>query len=91
MKAEARIRFPLSVDISGKKVLIVDDVTDTGDTLKLSIGYVQSLNASEISNCVLQHKNVSFVPDLWPEIIRWPGSFIPGLVNRFWQVLPKRI
>ncbi|WP_316242974.1 MULTISPECIES: phosphoribosyltransferase [Methanosarcina] len=79
MKAEARIRFPLSVDISGKKVLIVDDVTDTGDTLKLSIGYVQSLNASEIRTAVLQHKTCSsFVPDFYGQkIIRWRWIIYP--------------
>ena len=53
MKAEARIRFPLSVDISGKKVLIIDDVTDTGDTLKLSVNYIQNLSPAEVRTAVL--------------------------------------
>jgi len=79
MKAEARIRFPLSVDISGKKVLIVDDITDTGDTLNLSVGYVQSLNPSEIRTAVIQHKTCSsFVPDFYGQkIIRWRWIIYP--------------
>jgi hypoxanthine phosphoribosyltransferase len=79
MKEEARIRFPLSVDIGGKKVLIVDDITDTGDTLKLSVGYVQSLNPSEIKTAVLQHKTCSsFVPDFYGQkVIRWRWIIYP--------------
>lgn len=79
MKAEAKIRFPLSIDISGKKVLIMDDVTDTGDTLKLSVGYVQSLNPAEIRTAVLQHKTCSsFVPDFYSQkIIKWRWIIYP--------------
>lgn len=79
MKAEARIRFPLSVDISGKKVLIIDDVTDTGDTLKLSVDYIRSLNPSEIRTVVLQHKTCSsFVPDFYGQkITRWRWIIYP--------------
>jgi hypoxanthine phosphoribosyltransferase len=30
------VRFPLAVDVRGQSVLIIDDVTDTGDTLRVS-------------------------------------------------------
>jgi hypoxanthine phosphoribosyltransferase len=79
MKAEAVIRFPVSVDISGKKVLIVDDITDTGDTLKLSVGYVQGLSPAEVRTAVLQHKICSsFVPDFYGQkVIRWRWIIYP--------------
>lgn len=79
MKAEARIRFPLSVDISSKKVLIVDDITDTGDTLCLTVDYVRSLNPAEIRTAVLQHKTCSsFSPDFYGQrIIRWRWIIFP--------------
>lgn len=79
MKAEARIKFPISIDISGKKVLIVDDITDTGETLQLSVGYVQSLRPAEIKTAVLQHKICSsFVPDFYAQkIIRWRWIIYP--------------
>ena len=32
-QTEARIRDPLSADIAGRRVLLVDDVNDSGDTL----------------------------------------------------------
>lgn len=79
MKAEARILFPLSVNIGGKKVLIVDDITDTGNTLSLSVCYVQSLNPAEIRTAVLQHKTCSsFVPDFYGQkITRWRWIIYP--------------
>jgi len=79
MQAEARIKFPISVDISGKKVLIVDDVTDTGETLLLAVDYVQSLNPSEIRTAVLQHKTCStFIPDF----------FVHRIINWRWIIYP---
>lgn len=79
MRAEARIKFPISTDIRGKKVLIVDDITDTGDTLQLSVDYVQSLKPSEVRTAVLQHKTCSsFVPDFYSQkIIRWRWIIYP--------------
>lgn len=93
MKAEAGIKFPISTDISGKKVLIVDDITDTGETLRLSVDYVQSLKPAEIRTAVLQHKTCSsFVPDFYGQkkSSGGAGSFIPGLVMKILQVLLKR-
>ncbi|MDD3245484.1 MAG: phosphoribosyltransferase [Methanosarcina sp.] len=79
MQAEAMIKFPISVDISGKKVLIVDDVTDTGETLLLAVDYVQSLNPSEIRTAVLQHKTCSsFTPDFYAQkVIKWRWIIYP--------------
>ncbi|WP_235284780.1 MULTISPECIES: phosphoribosyltransferase [unclassified Methanosarcina] len=79
MQAEARIKFPISVDISGKKVLIIDDVTDTGETLDLSVDYVQSLRPAEIKTAVLQHKTCSsFTPDFYGQkVIRWRWIIYP--------------
>lgn len=74
-KEDVVVRFPLSVDINGLRVLIVDDVTDTGDTLKAAVSYVGGLKAGEIRTAVLQHKvSSSFVPDYCAEVVtewRW--------------------
>lgn len=79
MREEARIRYPISVDITGKKILIVDDVTDTGDTFLLAVDYVWSLKAAEVKTAVLQHKICSaFVPDFYAQkIIRWRWIIYP--------------
>ena len=65
---KAEIKFPLPIDISGKKVLIVDDVADTGDTYSVTMDYVNGKNPSEIKSAVLHYKTRStFVPDYWAE------------------------
>lgn len=74
-RPEAAVRFPLAIDVRGQKILIVDDVTDTGDTLRVTVDYVRSLDAGEIRTAVMQHKTVSpMVPDFYAEVIadwRW--------------------
>jgi len=79
MQAEARIRFPISVDIIGKKVLIVDDVTDTGDTLRLAVDYIWSLKPADVRTAVLQHKTCSsFVPNFYGQkVIKWRWIIYP--------------
>jgi hypothetical protein len=74
-KEEVVIRLPLTADIRGKRVLIVDDVTDTGDTIEAVVDYVKGLGPKEVRTAVLQHKEVSrFVPDYFAEVCpvwRW--------------------
>jgi hypoxanthine phosphoribosyltransferase len=71
----AVIRFPLCTDIQGDRALIVDDVTDTGDTIEAVLDYVKDLGPAEVRTAVLQHKEVSgFVPDYFAEVCpvwRW--------------------
>jgi hypoxanthine phosphoribosyltransferase len=60
----AVIRFPLCTGIRGEKVLIVDDVTDTGDSMAVVVEHVKGLGPSEVRTAVLHHKEVSgFRPD----------------------------
>lgn len=78
-KAKATVRYPLAVDISGQKILIIDDVTDTGDTLHEAAGYIRGLGAGEIRTAVLQHKTCSsFAPDYFSEMIKdWRWIIYP--------------
>ncbi|MDD5768625.1 MAG: phosphoribosyltransferase [Methanothrix sp.] len=82
-KNEAQIRFPLATEISGKKVLIVDDVTDTGDTLTIAVSYVESLGPKETRTAVLQHKSSSeFEPNYYAEkITEWRWIVYPWAVH----------
>ncbi|MEL4305174.1 phosphoribosyltransferase [Methanococcoides sp. LMO-2] len=75
----ATLRFPLSVDISSKKILVVDDVTDTGKTLRVAVEYLESLKPAEIKTAVLQHKICSdFVPDYYAKkIVKWRWIIYP--------------
>ncbi len=65
---KAEIKFPLPIDISGKKILIVDDVVDTGDTYSVTMDYIKGKNPSEVKSAVLHYKTRStFIPDYWAE------------------------
>ena len=56
----ARIEHPLAADVSGRRVLLVDDVSDSGDTFEVAIEHINaSANPIEIRTAVLHHKIVS--------------------------------
>lgn len=80
---EASIRYPLAADVRGQSVLIVDDVTDTGLTLRLAAGYVEGLGPREVRTGVLQHKGTSsFSPDYYVEYITdWRWVIYPWAVH----------
>lgn len=79
MREEARIKFPIPVDITGKKILIIDDVTDTGDTLNLAVDYVLNLNPASVRTAVLQHKiSSNFTPDFYAQkVLKWRWIIYP--------------
>jgi hypothetical protein len=53
---KARLLFPLNADVMEKKVLIVDDVADRGDSLTLARNHVEDNKASEIKVATLHYK-----------------------------------
>ncbi len=53
---EAVIRFPLCCDIPQQRVLLVDDVNDTGDTLRAAVAHLRERGAAEVRVAVLHDK-----------------------------------
>jgi len=78
----AQLLDPLSINIQGMKVLLVDDIDDTGDTLQLALDYLKDFNPGEIRTAVLHHKIIStLVPDYYAQkIIRWRWITYPWAV-----------
>ncbi len=63
---KAKIVQELEVDVRGKKVLLVDDITDTGDSLRLSIDHVKAKGPADVKCATLLHINHSkTVPDFY--------------------------
>jgi hypothetical protein len=63
---EAKIVQQLNVNLNGKSVLLVDDVTDTGDTAIIAREHLLDLGAKDVRIAVLDHKITSrFTPDFY--------------------------
>jgi uncharacterized protein len=60
------IKQPLNHSFAGKKTLIVDDIADSGESLKLAQTHLQELCASEIKTATLFKKPFSMIiPDFY--------------------------
>jgi hypoxanthine phosphoribosyltransferase len=60
------ITQPVSEDVSGKKVLVVDDVSDTGESLKAARDHVLERGASDVRTVTVYFKpGSSFKPDFF--------------------------
>ncbi len=70
---QARLAEALHVDITGFKVLLVDDVDDSGDTLALALSHLRGKKPGELKSAVLHHKRESvIVPDYYAKkLIEW--------------------
>jgi hypothetical protein len=78
-KDEATIKYPLAADLTEKKILIVDDITDTGKSLITATIYLKKLNPLEIRVAVMQLLPEShFKPDYYAEKVKiWTWFIYP--------------
>ena len=78
-KKKAVIKFPLNANIKNKRVLLVDDITDTGETLRVSLQHLIGFEPKEVRTAVLIHKTCSaVVPDYFlRKIIKWRWVIFP--------------
>ncbi|MDH5199712.1 MAG: phosphoribosyltransferase [Candidatus Bathyarchaeota archaeon] len=61
---EPQVVYPLNADVKGMKVLVVDDVSDTGTSLKTALEHVAARGASEVRVATLHIKPwTAFKPD----------------------------
>ena len=53
---QAVIRYPLSVKIENQRVLLVDDVNDSGDTLDVALQHLQNFQPQDVRTAVMHNK-----------------------------------
>lgn len=71
IEAQARVCQPLNIALVGRKVLVVDDLSDTGETFEVAVAYLRELGAAEVRTAALHHKQQSrFVPDYYARRLR---------------------
>jgi hypoxanthine phosphoribosyltransferase len=77
---EARVRYPLGADPAGRRVLLVDDVTDTGDSFAAALAHIRAKGEpAALRTLVLHHKSVSpYVPDYYgAKVAKWRWIIYP--------------
>ncbi len=86
-EGNAVLNHGTTVDLSDKKVLLVDDITDTGQSMMVCKKYLEELGPAQVRTVALFHlKGSEFVPDYyggkeeWVWMI-WPWNYKEDLVN----------
>ena len=92
---KAKLTHKLDMDLTGKSVLIVDDITDTGQSMKLAKKHIEELNPSMIKTATLVHLDQSeYVPDFYGHEREWAWIVFPwnhreDLVNLIGKIIGK--
>lgn len=92
---KAQLEYPFTVDLTDKKVLIVDDITDTGESLQLALNVVKKKDPVEVKTATIQYiTSSSFEPDFYAEkvddwrwfLYRWCWvEDLTGFVEKFFK------
>jgi hypoxanthine phosphoribosyltransferase len=65
-KEQPSLKQALTLPVSGKRVLLVDDIADSGKSLQYSNAYLKEQGASEIKTVTIYYKEKSIIkPDFY--------------------------
>lgn len=85
---KAVLKYPINIDLTGKKVLVVDDITDTGESLMVAIEFLKTLKPAEIKTSTLQHiPGSKHIPDFYGEELKewtwivYPWNFLEDMMS----------
>ncbi|MDY6930606.1 MAG: phosphoribosyltransferase [Halobacteriota archaeon] len=80
---EAKITQPIVGELDGKDILLVDDITDTGDSMRLALRHLEDLKINSVKTAVLKHKSTSTLkPDfIGTEMDDWKWVVFPWNIN----------
>jgi len=91
---KAVIKYPLNVDLTGKTVLVVDDIADTGSSLEVTVKHVKDLGAPTVKTATMQTlSTTSLNPDYTGEYVRewawfiYPWNYYEDLGNLMIRLL----
>jgi hypoxanthine phosphoribosyltransferase len=79
----ARVRYPLPESVAGRRVLLVDDVADSGETFAVALAHLAERGPpAEARSAVLHYKTVSpYRPDYFARTVRdWRWILYPWAV-----------
>jgi hypothetical protein len=87
----AQIKYPFRIELRGRSVLIVDDITDTGESMRVAKEYVETMNPLVVKTATLRTITGSkFRPDYFGDEISWrwvvfPWNYYEDMCN----IIPK--
>jgi len=93
---KAKLRYGSDYKLQGKRVLIVDDISDTGESLTLAKNYVENQNPTGVKTAtLLTIKGSRFRPDYYAESIEWawivfPWNFVEDMINLVNNILGEK-
>ena len=92
-QAQAVIRYPLCTDIRDQRVLLVDDVNDSGDTLEVASTHLNDFHPCEIRTAVMHHKTTTRMGvDYYArKIIKWRWLIYPWAMQEDISAFLKRL
>ena len=79
----ARVKYPLAVDVTGARVLVVDDVGDTGDTFVTAMEHIRHHGAPAAIKTAALHFKAScrYTPDFYVrKVVKWRWITYPWAV-----------
>jgi hypoxanthine phosphoribosyltransferase len=87
----AQIKYPFRIELRGKRVLIVDDITDTGESMRVAKEYVETMNPLVVKTATLRHINGGrFTPDYYGDEISWRWVIFPwNYYEDMCNIVPK--
>ncbi len=90
---KAKLSVPLVGDVEGKRVLLVDDITDTGESLTTAVEHIIEVGKpADVRSATLMHiAGSKFVPDYFGVEITWaweiwPWNFFEDLTSLIMKI-----
>ncbi|MHA1930856.1 MAG: phosphoribosyltransferase [Candidatus Thorarchaeota archaeon] len=93
---KAKLTCPLVGNVEGMNVLVVDDITDTGESLTMAVEHIKEMGKpKDVRSATLMHiEGSKFVPDYWGIQIFWaweiwPWNFYEDLTSLICTIFEK--
>ncbi len=88
-----RVLYPTHFDVAGKEVLVIDDILDTGRTMKTVCELLRQQGAAGVKACVLLKKKLPAQPAAHADYVGFeiPDQFVVGYgldYNGYYRNLP---
>lgn len=94
---KARIVYKFDMNLGNKRVLLVDDITDTGESMRVAADFVKRMKPLEIRTATMQniYTTSKFAPDFVGESVKWrwfvyPWNFYEDLGNLIGKLLGEK-